>query len=111
MVMAVTLEEDRTTEVNIRDNKDAVTTTLGLQWNNTEDVLAIPATLAPFEYPSTKRNVLKKIANVFDPLGLVSPFILKQRLFSKNSGIKVMIGTKMSRMKWQIVFSYGSYSY
>ena len=111
MVMVVILEEDRTTEVNIRDNKDAVTTTLGLQWNSTEDVLAIPATSAPFEYPSTKRNVLQKIANVFDPLGLVSPFILKQRLFSKICGIEVMIGTKMSRMKWQIVFSYGSYSY
>ena len=29
-----------------------------------------------FHYPITKRNVLKKIATVFDPLRLVSPFIV-----------------------------------
>ena len=34
-VMAVIPEEDRATEVNIRDHSDTVTTTLGLQWNST----------------------------------------------------------------------------
>ena len=34
-VMAAIPEEDRAMEVNIRDNSDAVTTTLGLQWNST----------------------------------------------------------------------------
>ena len=42
-VMAVIPEEDRATEVNIRDNKDTVTSTLGLQWNSTEDVFVVPA--------------------------------------------------------------------
>ena len=37
-------EEDRATEVNIRDSKDTVTTKHGLQWNSTNDVLAVPAT-------------------------------------------------------------------
>ena len=78
-VMTVIPEDDRATEVNIRDNKDAVTT-LGLQWNSTEDVLAVLATLAPFDYPITKRNVLKKIATVFDPLGLVSSFIVQAKI-------------------------------
>ena len=77
---AVIPEEDRATEVNIRDNKDAVTTTLGLQWNSTEDILAVPATLPSLDYPITKRNVLKKIATVFDPLGLVSPFIVQAKI-------------------------------
>ena len=79
-VMAVIPEEDRATEVNIRDSKDAVTTTLGLQWNSTEDILAVPATPPPLDYPITKRNVLKKIATVFDPLGLVSPFIVQAKI-------------------------------
>ena len=78
-VMAVIPEEDRATEVNIRDNKDAVTTTLGLQWNSTKDILAVPATPPPLDYPITKRNVLK-IATVFDPLGLVSPFIVQAKI-------------------------------
>lgn len=79
-VMAVIPEEDRATELNIRYSKDTVTTTLGLQWNSTEDELAVPATPAPFDYPITKRNVLKKIATVFDPLGLVSPFIVQAKI-------------------------------
>lgn len=46
-VMAVIPEEDRATEVNISGNKDAVTTTLGLQWNSTEDEFVVPVTAAP----------------------------------------------------------------
>ena len=63
-VMTVIPEVDRATEVNIRDNKNTVTTTLGLQWNSTEDELAVPVTPVLFDYPITKRNVLKKIATV-----------------------------------------------
>ena len=79
-VMAVIPEEDRATEVNIRDKKDAVTTSLVLQGNSTEDILTVPATPPPFDYPITKRNALKKIATVFDPLGLVSPFIVQAKI-------------------------------
>ena len=79
-VMAVIPEEDRATGVNIRDNSDAVTTTLGLQWNSTEDAFVIPATPVPSDYPFSKRNVLKKVATVFDPLGPVSPFIVQTKI-------------------------------
>ena len=79
-VMAAIPEDDRATEVNIRDSKDTVTTTLGLQWNSTDDVLAVPATPVPEDYPITKRSVLKKIATVFDPLGLVSPFVVQAKI-------------------------------
>ena len=79
-VMAVIPEADRATEVNITDIKDTVTTTLGLQWNSNEDVFVVPATLAPFDHPITKRNVLKKVATVFDPLDLISPFIVQAKI-------------------------------
>ena len=58
-VMAVIPEEDRTTEVTIRDNSDTVTTTLGLQWKRNEDAFIIPATVIPSDYPFTESNVLK----------------------------------------------------
>ena len=79
-VMAVIPEADQATEVNIRDIKDTVTTTLGLQWNSTEDVFVVPATPAPFDHPITKKNVLKTVATVFDPLGLISPFIVQAKI-------------------------------
>ena len=78
--MAVIPEEDRTTEVNIRDNSDTVTTTLGLQWKSNEDAFLIPPTRVPSDYPFTESNVLKKVATVSDPLGLVSPFIVQAQI-------------------------------
>lgn len=79
-VMAVIPEVDRATEVNIGDNKDTVTTTLGLQWNSTEDELAVPVTPVLFHYWITKRTVLKKITTMFGLLGLVSPFIVQAKI-------------------------------
>lgn len=65
--------------MNIKDNKDTVTTTLGLQWNGTEDVFGVTATSVPFDYLITKRSVLKKVTTVLDLLGLVSPFIVQAK--------------------------------
>lgn len=93
-VMAIIPEEDRATEVNIRDNSDTVITTLGLQRNSTEDAFVIPATPVSSDYPITKRN-----ATVFDPLGLVSPFNVQEKLCFKNCGIGVTNGMRKLKMK------------
>ena len=73
------------------DNSDTVTTTLGLQWKRNEDAFVIPATPVPSDYPVTESNILKKVATVFDPLGLdwSVPSSYKQKLCSKNSAIEV----------------------
>ena len=34
----------------------------------------------PEDYPINKRSVLKKTATVFDPLGLVSPFVVQAKI-------------------------------
>ena len=79
-VMTVISEEDCTTEVNIRDNSDAVTATLGLQWKSNQDAFIIPATAIPSDYPIAESYVLKMVPTVFDPLGLVSPFIVQGKI-------------------------------
>lgn len=78
--MAVISEEDCATEVNIRDNSEAVTTTLGLQRKSNEDAFIIPATAIPSDYPIAESYVLKMVPTVFDPLGLVSPFIIQGKI-------------------------------
>ena len=80
--MAIIPEEDRATEVNIRENSDTVTTTLGMDCSGTALKMnsVIPATPVSSGYPITKRNVLKKVATVFDPLGLVSSFIVQAKI-------------------------------
>ena len=64
-------------QLTIAKNKDPVVNTLGISWNS-EDTLALSAPTVSPDLPITKRNTLKKVAvvPVFDPLGLVSPFVI-----------------------------------
>ena len=59
---------------------------LGLTWTITEDQLALNCT--NFDQTLTKREVLKQIATVFDPLGIFSPITLKGKLFLQDLWIK-----------------------
>ena len=90
-VMAVIPVEDRATEFTINDSQDPVTKTLGLSLNSSDDVLKIPTISKASPLEITKRNVLKKIATVFDPLGFVSSVVVKvkillQELWSRGYG-------------------------
>ena len=49
---------------------------LGLHWNKKKDTLGINFTKCKQVEESTKREVLKAMASVYDPLGIVSPFLL-----------------------------------
>ncbi len=79
-VVATTPEADRATEISLGDDKDPVIKALGLSWESKEDVLCISTADLPPNLSLTKRNVLKRIAAVFDPLGLVSPFIVVAKI-------------------------------
>lgn len=51
---------------------------LGHTWNVESDTISLKS------QGLTKRNVLKELASVFDPLGLVSPVLLKGKLFIQS---------------------------
>ena len=60
---------------------------LGLVWESTEDVLRfnvkckkIPTEIITGNKIPTKREVLRVVMSVFDPLGLLAPFTLKSKL-------------------------------
>ena len=46
--------------------QEPVVKTLGISWNSTEDTFTISAANISPELPVTKRNVLRKVATVFD---------------------------------------------
>lgn len=48
---------------------------LGVYWNQVDDTMSIPRSTV--ETVSTKREILQRIASIFDPLGYFSPTILK----------------------------------
>ena len=89
-VLEVIPEKDRASEITINDGENPTTKTLGLAWNSQKDEFKIPTSEMP-RLQITKRNVLKKIATIFDPLGFISPFIviakiLLQELWSRGYG-------------------------
>lgn len=82
-VIAATPEQDRATELRLHDGRDPVVKTLGVSWD-CKDVLTISTPAVSSDIPLTKRNVLKKIVTVFDPLGLVSPFVLLAKVLLRE---------------------------
>ena len=55
---------------------------LGLLWHKQLDTLTV--TFPQDETPATKRELLKKLANVYDPLGLTTPFTLQGKLIYRD---------------------------
>ena len=50
---------------------------LGTHWMLTEDVIKYLMTDTPMENHSTRRIILSRIAQLFDPLGLLGPIIIE----------------------------------
>ena len=73
-------EADRATELPINVGQEPVVKTLGISWNSKEDTFTILAANIYAEPPVTKRNVVKKVATVFDPLGFVGKFAIKAKV-------------------------------
>ena len=72
--------EEGATEIVINSGQDPITKTLGISWNSTEDVFIITASAVSPEFQTTKRNVLRKVATIFDPLGCVCPYVIMAKI-------------------------------
>lgn len=74
------------TDINIASydfSPECIVKTLGLKWVPTTDcfTIAMPDSVAK---KITKRTVLSKIAQIFDPLGLLSPTIISAKLLMQD---------------------------
>lgn len=74
--MVLLPKEDRASEEG--------TKILGIPWNVKRDELTIKFPKIPEDEKITKRTILSRIAQVFDPLGWVSPCLLQAKLFLQN---------------------------
>lgn len=63
--------------------------TLGIDWNPRKDTLSF--SVSPFlESEVTKRTILKYIASIYDPLGLISPCIVPgKKIFQESCSLKI----------------------
>jgi hypothetical protein len=67
-------------DLTVRLDSNFDTTALGLTWNCSKDLLKYHVTSIEFPTNATKRNVLSIIAKIFDPLGLITPIIIKMKV-------------------------------
>ena len=78
-VLASVPTDDLASKVQLLANKDLpIERTLGVEWNAELDQLRF--TFQDGDKPVSRRGVLSTIAAVFDPLGLISPIILKAKI-------------------------------
>lgn len=52
--------------------------TLGMQWDTSKDVFVFSSEIAV--KPETRRGILSSVASLYDPLGLISPIVLKGKI-------------------------------
>ena len=72
--------ESRASEVHIASDGLPMVKTLGVTWLPGEDVFTFNANPPEKDFPLTKRNFLKKIAKLFDPVGFLAPFIIRAKI-------------------------------
>ncbi|XP_058448943.1 uncharacterized protein LOC131428901 [Malaya genurostris] len=58
--------------------------TLGIIWNPKSDILCFSHTIRPQNGNPTKRSILSGISQLFDPLGLISPIIIRGKLLMQQ---------------------------
>ena len=72
--------EERAKEINISDNILPSTKTLGIVWMAEEYTFTFLSTSVRDDFNYTKRNFLKKISTLFDPLGFLTPLTIRSKL-------------------------------
>ena len=72
--------ESIASEVHIASDGLPMVKTLGVTWLPGEDVFTFNTNPPEKDFPPTKRNFLKKIAKLFDPVGFLATFIIRAKI-------------------------------
>ena len=75
--------QNRANKMNLDEVNLPSVRTLGVMWIATEDVFTFDSQVIE-EFELTKRNFLKKMATLFDPLGFLSPFVIRAKVLMQE---------------------------
>ena len=75
--------QDKANKINLEEENLPSVRTLGVMWIATEDVFTFGSQVNE-EFELTKHNFLKKVATLFDPLGFLSPFIVRAKVLMQE---------------------------
>lgn len=84
LMLSVDSRSSNLQHINFSKFNNSTVKTLGLSWNihNDEFIYSLQEISTPEQI--TKRNVLSVTAKLFDPLGLLSPVIVKAKMFMQQ---------------------------
>eukprot|EP00112_Aurelia_sp_Birch-Aquarium-sp1_P016020 Seg3592.2 transcript_id=Seg3592.2/GoldUCD/mRNA.D3Y31 product="hypothetical protein" protein_id=Seg3592.2/GoldUCD/D3Y31 len=72
--------EDRAAEVDLDKGNLPAIKTLGILWVAIEDIFTYKVNPTDEGYLLTKRNFLRKIATLFDPMGFLNPYVIRVKI-------------------------------
>ena len=72
--------QDRKFEVDLDRESLPSAKTLGVWWSADNDVFTFKENASGYDMLYTKRNFLRKIATLFDPIGLIAPYTIRAKL-------------------------------
>ena len=78
-------------QIDVEENKLSTTKTLGVLWTADKDTFSFKYSLTP-AIELTKRNVLKKTATIYDPLGFLAPYVVKAKILFSRPRLKRLVG-------------------
>ena len=76
--------QDWKSEVDLDRDQLPCTKTLGVWWLANEDIFTFREHVQDSNMLYTKRNFLKKIATLFDPIGFLAPFIIRAKMLLQD---------------------------
>ncbi|MCG7868682.1 MAG: hypothetical protein JAY74_20210, partial [Candidatus Thiodiazotropha taylori] len=76
--------KDRKSEVDLDTEQLPSAKTLGVWWSANHDTFTFRENAPGNDMRYTKRNFLKKIASLFDPLGLLAPFTVRAKMLLQD---------------------------
>ena len=79
--------EDLASEVDLDEGNLPSVKTLGVLWQAKEDIFTFKANPPNDEFEFTKRNFLRKIAMLFDPLGFIAPYTIRAKMLLQEMWI------------------------
>ncbi|XP_065192504.1 uncharacterized protein LOC135823588 [Sycon ciliatum] len=75
---------DRALQVDLSKSDLPSVKTLGVQYDATSDAFSFKLSPLPETFQFTKRNVLKRVATIFDPLGLLAPLTIRAKMLLQD---------------------------
>ena len=81
---------DQASEVDLNKCIFPVTKTLGVLWTAKEDLFFFQCSAPPENFEYTKRSVLRKTAMIYDPLGLISLYIIRAKMLIQQAWLEAI---------------------